>query len=305
MKKMLCLFIILILVTSLYASQDELFLSRGKAGLASPFLNSQFDPYGVSTGASIVSFADTIESIFWNPAGLCMIESSHLSLSGSKLSLERYFSYISFAKPVGENLDNAIGFTVLGAYVGDIVSYDKYDIAGDKFYYMGNSFIFTYSRPMNMTKFGFNVKVVRETIKDTAGYGGAIDMGLLVTPPLPVQLGISIRNFPGVIKWQDESKIYTIDNAFQVAIGYKSFSGDTKIGISFLKETGEDEIFTNIGGEFTLSSFIDIRFGFFKGKFAGGVGLNLSFAKVNYAFYNDALLDLTEGSHLISTVFSF
>lgn len=305
MRKILCGSVILILLTSLYASQDELFQTRGKAGLASPFLNSQFDPYGVSTGASIVSFANTIESIFWNPAGLCMIESPQLSLSGSRLSLERYFSYISFAKPVGENLDNAIGFTILSTYVGDIVSYDGNDVPGDKFYYMGNSLIFTYSRPMNMTKFGFNIKVVREAIKETAGYGGAIDVGLLVTPPLPVQLGISIRNFPGIMKWQSESKIYTIDNAFQVAIAYKSFSGDTKVGISFLKETGEDEIFTNIGGEFTLSSLIDIRFGFFKGKFAGGIGLNLSFAKINYAFYNDAFLDLTEGSHLISTLFSF
>ncbi len=296
----------ILFISILYSSQDELFLTRGEAGSSSaPFLNSQFDAYGVATGGTIVSFGETIESIFWNPAGLCMIKTSQLSLSGAKFSFDRLFSSLSFATPIGENMDKAIGFSLLCSYVGDITSYDENDRRGDDLYYMGNTFIFSYSAPLNMIKLGFNAKVVQELIEKTSAYGGAIDIGILFTPPFPVQLGISVKNSPGIIKWQNDQKVYKLNNSLQVAVSYKSLTGSFKTGVSFLKETGSDDVYVNIGGEISLTSFLDIRYGFLKGKFTGGVGLSLSFAKINYAFYNESFFDVTEGSHLISTVFSF
>ncbi|MBN1898164.1 MAG: hypothetical protein JW827_05265 [Spirochaetes bacterium] len=305
-KKLVIIVLILFTIISFaLASQNEMFLSRGKAGKAASFLNSRFDPYGVSTGAAIVSFASTIESIFWNPAGLSGIESPELALSGSEFSFNRYFSYVSFAMPVGENRDKALGFSLLSSYVGDIASYSEDDVRGGNYYYWGNSFIFTYSQPMDLLKFGFNVKVVNELVEKSTAFGGALDIGLIVTPPLPIRLGISIQNgFPGVMKWQDESKVQTMGSSYLLSIGYISFNGDTKMGITFLKDSDSEDFNTNLGGEFTFS-FISIRLGFLKGSFSGGLGLDFSVARVNYAFYDDSFLDMSPGSHLISTVISF
>ncbi len=307
MKRNVILTVITIFIFSLssYGSQDELFLSRGKASQGAQFINSQFDPYGVSTGTSLVSYVDTVESIFANPAGLCMIDSAKLALSGTQLSFDRYVSYLSFAKPVGKNQDKALGFTLLSSYVGGITTYDEADdIKGSDINYMGNSFIFTYSKPISMVKFGINVKVLNELIDKSAAYGGAFDIGFLVTPPLPVQVGITVKNLPGIIKWSEEKKVNYVDNSLQFAIGYKSFNGGTKIGLSFLKESGDENIYINVGGEFEISSFLAIRFGFLKGNFTGGVGINLSFARINYAFYNDEFLDASNGSNFLSIVFN-
>lgn len=299
------LFCFIIFINFSFASQDELLLSRGKAGTGAEFLNSSFEPYGISTGGVLVSTADSIESIFWNPAGLASLTGTRILLGGSKLTLDRYFSYISFAKPVGENSDKGFGITLLNSYTGDIISYDENGIKGKNIYYMGNSLILSYSRPIDIIKLGLNVKILNEIIEKSYSYGASLDFGLLVTPPLPVQIGITVKNLPGFVQWKNESKFNTIENIILISLGYKSFSGNTKIGLTFLNEKNEDESYLNLGAEFAVTSFLDLRFGIMKGNFSAGAGINFNFMRINYAFWNEGLLEINEYSNMISTVFMF
>jgi hypothetical protein len=303
MKRKIIILIFIFLLGNLFSAQDELFITRGKAGSAACFLNSFFESYGVSTAGAIVSTGDTIETIFWNPALLSLLTGTRFLIGGSILPADRYFSYISLAYPFGENNDKGFGITLLNSYSGDIISYDEN--VGDNLNYIGNSLIISYARPFDIIKAGINFKLANEMIQKNYSYGLSFDLGLTVTPPLPIQLGIALKNFPGLSKWQGQKKVDLIENQVLISVGYKSFSKSTKVGLTFLKESNDDEIYVNLGAEIALASFMDVRFGFFKGNFSGGIGLNFSFMRINYAFYNDSFLDLGEYSHLISTVLLF
>ncbi len=285
------------------SEQLGLLSTRGKSVGAADFVNTAFEPYGVGTGGVLTVFASTIESVFWNPAGLSEIESFQINMGGSKLSMDRYFTYLTAATPSGE--DKAIGFTLLNSYNKDIGSYNESGTFLGNIKYMGNMFMFTYAKPMSIVKFGINVKVINEMIDKENSFGGGLDIGLKITPPLPIQVGILVKNLPGVMKYKDDDKLAIIDNVISVGIGYSSMDGDTSIGVDFYKEASDDIIYANLGGEFALNDFFRIRFGFFKGHFSAGTELYFGFTRINYTFYYDSFLDTNLSSNMMSVIWYF
>lgn len=305
MKKVSLIIIFLMVSTLLMSEQDELFQYRGKAGFGASFLNLTFNPYGVSTGGILTVFGNTSDAVFWNPAGLTQIENAQLQFSGASLSYDRIICTANFSKPYGEDMENAFGVTVLGAYVDKIDSYDDNDNYLKKINYSGSGLIFTFAKPMSMVKFGINVKMLNEMIDKDMAYGGALDFGFLITPPLPIFLGFSMQNLPGFIKWNKEKKVHKIESGYKIGLGYKSLTDSMKFGIMFSKNQGDEEVNVNIGGEVALGSVIALRFGFLRGNFGGGVGINMGFLTIDYAFYNEQFLDLNNSAHLLATRFNF
>ncbi len=306
MKRILYILIILLISPFfLFAEQDELFQNRGKAGYGASFLNSPFNPYGVSTGGILCIFGNTIDSIFWNPAGLTQIENTQLQFSGANMSYDRMIGYVGFAKPCGEDLDQAFAVTALGTYVDGIYSYNENDYYLKKTQYAGSSLIITYAKHISMVKIGINVKVVNEKIANNIASGGALDFGFLVTPPLPIYLGFNIKNLPGFVKWDTEDKIYRISSGYQFGFGYKSLTDTMKFGITFSKDQGAEEMNVNVGGEIALGSLLALRFGLLNGNFSSGLGLDLGLMNIDYAFYNEQFLELDNSAHMISTRFNF
>jgi hypothetical protein len=165
--------------------------------------------------------------------------------------------------------------------------------------------MFTYSKPVSIVKFGFNVKFINEMLDKENSYGCALDFGLKITPPMPVQIGVLVKNVPGLMKYKDEDKLGIIDNVISLGIGYSSMDGSTAIGIDFYKESSDDTIYVNLGGEFALSDVFRVRFGFFKGKFSAGTELFLGFMRINYTFYYDSFLNTDETSNLMSVIWYF
>ncbi|MBU1077714.1 MAG: hypothetical protein KKH98_10500 [Spirochaetes bacterium] len=306
MKKIIVLIVLMMICPLiLTAEQDELFRYRGNSGNGADFINSIFNPYGASVGGILTIFGNTADAVFWNPAGLTQIENAQLQFSGAQLSYDRVVSYASFAKPYGEDNENAFAVTVLGSYVDDIAGYDEYDNYLKKFTYTGGGLILSFAKPMSMVKFGVNLKVLNEVIDEDYAWGGAMDFGFLITPPLPVFLGINIKNLPGFIKWDKEKEVYSIGSGYQIGFGYKSLTDSMKIGLVFSKDQGDEEVSVNIGGEVSLATVLALRFGFLKGNFGGGLGIDLGFLNIDYAFYNEQFIELNNSAHMISTRFNF
>ncbi len=302
-RSVIILLLLLFLNINLYSEQLELFTTRGKYKNSADFVNSLFEPYGVGTGGVLTVFASTIESVFWNPAGLSEISSPQINLGASQLSFKRYFTYFTFATPFSE--DKAWALTLVNSYNDKIASYSDDDEFLGNIKYMGNMAFFTFSQPISIMKFGFNLKVINEMLDKENAFGGALDFGLKITPPFPVQIGFFIKNVPGIMKYKGIDSLYLIDNVISVGLGYSSLDGDTTIGLNIYKEAGNDDIYVNLGGEFALNNFLRIRFGFLKGKFSIGTELYFYFLRINYTFYNDYFLDTEKNSHLISMIWYF
>lgn len=306
MKRLIVILLIILCPIILSAEQDEIFQYRGNAGKGASFLNTDFNPYGVSTGGILTIFGDTADSVFWNPAGLSQIEDSQLQVSGAQLSYDRTIGYINFSTPFGEDDEKAMGFTVLGAVVNDIDSYDESDNFVERMNYNGSSFIFTFAKPVSIVKFGINAKVINELMDSkNAAWGGALDFGFLITPPLPISLGINIKNLPGFIKWDSERQTEVIGSGYQIGLGYKDLTDSMKFGLVFSKDQGDEEVHVNIGGEIVMASLIGLRFGYLKGNFGGGLGIDMGFANIDYAYYNERFLELNNSAHMLSTRFNF
>lgn len=303
-KILILLIIALILPFLIFAEQDELFQTRGQANSGASFINSTYNAYGISTGGILTIFGNDGNAIFWNPAGLSEIQNTQLQLSTGVLNYDKLVSYINFSKPFGEDGNNAIGITGLNSYVGKISSYDANDNYLKKLEYMGNALIITYARPVSIVRFGINVKILNEIIDKTKSYGGSMDLGLIITPPLPIYLGIALNNFPGLVKWEGEKRTHQVGSSYRIGLGYKDVMNKIKFGIVFNKEYGDD-VSTDLGGEIALASFMALRLGLYNGNFAGGFGFNLGPMDISYAFYQERFLELDTLSHLLSLTFNF
>lgn len=304
-KKPIIIICLCLLPCLLGAEQDELFATRGTGGLGASFINTPVNPYGISTAGILTIFGDTSDVIFWNPAGLAQINSSQIEFSGGVLNYDKLVSSISFATPFGEDKEKAIGFTLLNHYVGKIDSYTETDVYTKELEYMGNALIVTYAKPVSILRFGVNFKVLSEIMDKARSYGGSLDFGFIITPPLPVFLGISIENLPGFIKWDHDSDVHRIGTGYRIGLGYKDMMDRVKIGLVFSKEYGQEEMNVNLGGEFSILSILSLRLGYYNTDFTGGLGLKLGFIHISYAFYNERFLELDTVSNLVSLTIHF
>jgi len=305
MKKFLIILTIILIPFIINAEQDELFRTRGNAGLGSSFIHTAANAYGVSTGGILTIFGSTVDSVFWNPAGLCEMEKDQFQLSGGAFSYDRKIASVSFAKLTGVDQDKAWGITVFNSYTGKIDVYNEFDEYQKKLEYFGNALILSYAVPATMVKIGFNFKVLNEIIENDHAYGGALDLGLLITPPLPVFMGVSVFNLPGYIKWGAEDDLYEIGSGYKFGLGYKTVNDSMKIGLNFSKSYGDEKTSVNLGSEIAVSEAIALRFGVLEGNISVGLGISMGFLHIDYAYINEFFLDSNHSSHLAATTFSF
>lgn len=305
-KKLILISILLLSLPFLVlAEQDELFSTRGSAGLGASFINTPMNAYGISTAGILAIFANSADAVFWNPAGLAQIPNAQLQFATGLLNYDKVVSYVNFSKPYGEDKNNAFGITLLNSWVGKIDGYDSNDHYTHQIEYMGNGMIMTFAKPISIMKLGVNIKVLNEILDKTKAYGGSLDIGLSITPPLPLFLGITVNNFPGFIKWDHKSKANQIGSGYSIGIGYKDMMDRVKVGIVFCKEYGEPDVFMNLGGEFSLFSMLALRLGYYKSNFSGGLGFHLGLFDISYAFYNERFLEMDTVSNLVSLTINF
>ncbi len=290
----------LLLSSGLRSEQLELILTRGKGGKSASFLEVGFEPYGIATGGMIVSGAGNIRSIFWNPADLSDMETSQLLLGSSILPGERFFNYISFATITESG--KAWGLTALNTFSGEIELFDENDTSIGKTRYIGNSFIFSYATGLQeIIKFGFNIKGIGETFKDNNGFGGGVDIGLIISPPF-VSLGAIAHNVVAGVWQSGDEKLIFSDASYIISVA--AAPSGVKIGVSFLKEAGK-KVKVNIGMEIEVVKNVSIMGGFYKGEFATGIYVDTPHFGIIYSFYNDASFELYSGAHLLSINFNF
>lgn len=305
-KLIIGLVIVSFLACSLYAEQDELFGTRGHAGKGAAFMNSLYNPYGVSTAGAVSIFGQSSDVIFWNPAGLCRMSNPELQIGGGVLPLDRINSYLTYAKPVGQEEDKAFGFTLLNSYNNKINSYNESDNYLKQLEYMGNAFIFTYSKRLSSSiRMGINTKLLNEIADGDKSYGAGLDMGFLIVPIPIISVGLVVNNLPGLIKWENEENIEFIGSSYKLGLGYNDIKDRFSFGMIISKEYGEDAVNLDFGGEFELATFLNLRLGYYKSNFAGGLGLYFGTFDISYAYYNERFLDMDNTTHLISTTFNF
>lgn len=266
-------------------------------------------------GGSFVSNNDDADVIFYNPAGLDLLEGNPASFSFVKHLMDINLASLSYSTEF-ENIGR------FGAAI-KYINYGSFDEADD----FGNrtgtfsagelAFVIGYANQLdNNFYYGANAKFIYSGIADRSSTAMALDLGLHYSiPDKNWNFGFAILNLGGQL-----SKYYNTaeDLPLDITIGFskKLENLPLRLSVDFhkLNEKRDDFVqkfkaFT-VGAEFTLSKVMKLRFGYnnerrseFKiGSTAGIAGFNagLGIKISDYQFdYGYSSLGLVGGLHRI------
>ena len=266
------------------------------------FLRNDVSARAAAMAGSFVSVMNDPNALFYNPAGLSTLEAPMGSVGFFKHLLDINAGYVSYS----EGIDD-IGYFGAGVVYTNYGAFDRTDDLGTMLgTFNANEFAFAvgFSNLLDENlHYGAGLKFIYSSIADYAASGVAGDVGLLYNiPDNRMTVGFSIRN----IGTQLSSYMNTKENLpLDVMVGGSIIPRGLplllNVNIHKLNEDAEDigERFRafSVGGEFTLSNVLQLRFGYNNEQrrelkigttaglagFSGGVGITANQYKVDYA----------------------
>jgi hypothetical protein len=285
--------IILVLGFGKTYSQDAIF----------QFLQLDMSPRAAAMAGSFVSNNDDPNVIFYNPAGIRLLEGSPISFSFLKHLLDINSASLSYSQE----------FEDLGRF-GAAIQYINYgnfteaDIFGNKTGEFGAgdmAFIIGYANSLDVNfYYGANVKFIYSSIADRSSTGIAADLGIqYVIPDVKWSFGFSVLNLGAQLSsYIDTKEDLPLDVRLGLSKSLEHLPFTFYLSLNKLNE--EQENFTDrfkqftIGGEFRLSKAVRLRLGYDNEKrkelkigtsaglagFNIGLGINISNYMFDYSF---------------------
>jgi hypothetical protein len=289
---------------------------------------STFDFLRVDVGAraaamagSFVSVTNDPNTLFYNPAGLGTLEAPMGSVGFFKHLLDINAGSASYAQALED-----LGWFGAGVVYTNYGSFDRTDYFGNTLgTFSANDLALAlgYANVLeeNLT-YGVGLKFIYSSVAEYSATGIAWDIGLLYTiPESKAALGISIRNFGAQLdSYADTRESMPLDIVVGGSIVPRGLPLMLNLNFHKLNEEAGDlaERFRafSVGGEFTLSSVLQLRFGYNNEQrrelkigtsaglagFSGGLGVTVSGYNVDYALSS---LGKIGGLHRITVGTSF
>ena len=262
------------------------------------FLRIDMSARAGALGGTFIANSDDINVIFYNPAGLKLVEGSPVSFSFVKYLLDINLASVAYSQEV----DDIGRFAAAVQYInyGSFTAADEFgnklgDFSAGEF-----AFLVGYANSLSENfYYGANAKIIFSSIANQSSSAIALDLGLHYTiPENGMDFGFSVLN----AGTQLSSYFSTKENLpVDVAVGFskKMEHLPLKFSIDFHKLNEKRDSFGerfkafSIGAEIGLSKVLDMRLGFNNekrselkiGSFAGLAGFNLGLG-VNISDYN-------------------
>ncbi|WP_337866688.1 type IX secretion system protein PorQ [Ignavibacterium sp.] len=299
----------------------SVFIVNGFAQNTYEFLKLDMSARAASLGGSFVANNDDPDVIFYNPAGISMLENNPVSFSFVKHLMDINLASVSFST----EFEDIGRFGAAVKYI-NYGSFDEADEFGNRTGEFGAgelALIVGYSNLLDANfYYGANVKFIYSGIADRSSNALAADLGLHYTIPEQfINIGFSILNLGSqVSSYYDLKEKLPLD--ITIGISKKLEKIPVRISLDFHRLNQDRENFTErfkaftVGAEINLSKVLTLRLGYDNeqrsdlkiGTTAGIAGYNIGLgAKVSdYNFnYGYSSLGLVGALHRIgiSTLF--
>ncbi len=191
------------------------------------FMNIGVDAAAMGMSNAVVSHVSDVNSGYWNPAGLVMLEDKQLALMHSNYFANiATYNYAAFAMPLDHN--SAVALSLIRFGVDDIldttqliddqgnINYDRIRLFSTADY--GLTFSYARRLPLDGLSYGVNAKVIRRIIGDFASsWGFGLDAGIQFESRSGWKFGIMARDITTTFNaWTfDDAKLATIQNAVE------------------------------------------------------------------------------------------
>ncbi len=302
-------------ITLLSLSFLVVFLTSGFSQTTYDFLRVDMSARAAALGGSFVSNNDDADVIFYNPAGLKLLNASPISFSFVKHLMDinlASFSYSHEFEDIGR-FGAAIKYINYGSFEGA----DEFGTRTGKFGAGEFAFVLGYANQLDENfYYGANAKFIYSGIETRSSTAMALDLGLhYAIPDKNWNFGFAVLNLGGQLsKYYSTSEDLPLDVVIGVSKRLENLPLRLSVDFHRLNKDrdnfiGRFKAFT-VGAEFTLSKVMKLRLGYdnerrseFKiGTTAGIAGFNagLGVKISDYQFdYGYSSLGLAGGLHRI------
>jgi hypothetical protein len=266
------------------------------------FLRNDVSARAAGMAGSFVAATQDPSSLFFNAAGLGTVQQPSGSVGFFKHIMDINAGYVAYAQPFED-----LGYFGAGVVYMNYGSFDETDDLGNVLGTFNASDLAVslgYSNTFQENLYyGAGVKFIYSTIAGYSSTALAADLGLLyLVPESDVVVGLSVRN----LGTQLDSYISTKEDLpLDVVVGGSVIPRGLplRLHLNFHKLNDDAGDFIrrfkafSVGGEFTLSTVLQLRFGYDNEQrkelkigtssglagFSGGLGISVSGYKLNYA----------------------
>ncbi|RPI18557.1 MAG: PorV/PorQ family protein [Ignavibacteriae bacterium] len=264
---------ILILLVLCISCQDVQSGPRRKLGtMAAPELLIPLGSIGTSLQGSNLASVTGVDAMYWNPAGIALIEGKSSDLMFSHMNYVADMSMQYFAGAIKIGTLGVLGASLRNLSFGDpieVTTANSPEGTGATFsptYLIGNV---SFARAMtDKVLFGTNVKLISEKIADVSAVGYAFDFGIqYIAGQTGLRFGIAIKNLGPAMKFDGPGLDQTfVSNGQNVTrrINLQEFDLPTslEIGLAYSRTFGKNNTIA-VSSSFQNSGFTsdEYRFG--------------------------------------------
>jgi len=296
-----------VLAAALLIPGTRLSWASGAGTTGADILNMSVGARAIGMGEAYVAQADDVSSLYWNPAGLALMQERQASFMYGQMIQNMSFQ------------NGAIGIPLENGAIGGSLSYQSYgDIQGfnQTGQSIGNQSAYSGVATLggawlgNQWSAGFNLKGIQEKLSDESANGVAADFGVNAIYPKPVlggtmRFGAVVQNVGSSIKFEQQSDPLPTD--WKIGLAAVQMM-DKKLNLSM--DYGQSRAFDSVisgGAEYWIGSFLALRTGYVSNHTEGsgiraGIGLRIKGISFDYAYAGQGELGM---SHRYEISFRF
>ena len=273
------------------------------------FLRVDMSARAAALGGTFVSNSDDPNVIFYNPAGLNLLNDNPISFSFVKHLMDINLASLSYSTQYEDW--GRFGGAVKYINYGSFTEADEFGNRGGEFGVGEVAFIVGYANSLDQNfNYGANLKFIYSKIADRSATGLGLDLGLnYIVPEQELSVGFSIMNVGTQLSSYYETKE---ELPLDIAIGVskKLQHLPLRLSLDFHKLNQDRDDFIqrfkafSVGAEFTLSKVLRLRFGYDNEKrsdlkigssagiagFNAGLGVLISNYTFDYGFSSMGLI---------------
>ncbi|OGS27523.1 MAG: hypothetical protein A2297_03435 [Elusimicrobia bacterium RIFOXYB2_FULL_48_7] len=284
MKK---IFISLFLAGFMFANAPLLRADDADGGLPGYFMNLGIGTRALGMGRAYVAVADDSSAVYWNPAGLALLERSEFNFTYFNLFSGTSYTDFAFSKSTARNFNYGMGMIRL--FCGGIEVRDEYNV-GDLATINDDNLAFFFSgayRCSGEFSIGTNLKLINKMFDSSAQNWLAVDLSGLYLFSDKLSLGLNLQNF---IQYQSGAQYSdnTLPLNIKAGVAYKLIDNRLTLALDADKTTGRSPKL-HAGVEFSVNKMFTVRGGIDQENPVAGLGFNLKDFSIDFAIMNHPL----------------
>jgi|UniRef100_A0A7V3PSP7 opacity protein-like surface antigen len=274
-------------MTTLLLTLISLFLGNSPGTSALPLLQLAPDPHGAALGEAFTAIAADATALYWNCAGLGKIKDYSLALNHQSWFGNTADETFHTALPLNYG---TLGLGLIYSATPDIEFYNEANQPGKTFTAWDVVLNAGYGIKIAENYYlGAGMKGCYQNLFTTAGYGGALDLGIAARPFNFLNLGLTLRNYGAVHYPENQHNFEPLPAEIALGIAYSGDQFKTELDARY-----DNQLQLGLGFEYQPVKEFSLRLGYRSGPqdlnelgilsgITAGLGINLTNLALDYS----------------------